>query len=157
MKTVYLDSTIPSYLFDQRESIRDFVDITKRWWRDERGNFQVISSEAAVVELNRGNHPHKEKILKECLPLIDILPFDKKIDKIVEVYEANFLMPKASMGDGTHLAYASLYKADFLLTWNCNHLANANKKQHIRIINARLGLFVPEVTTPMELFKETDS
>jgi len=58
-------------------------------------------------------------------------------------------------GDSLHLAYASLYKIDFLLTWNCNHLANANKKQHIRVINTRLGLFVPEIATPMELFTET--
>jgi len=43
---------------------------------------------------------------------------------------------------------------DFLLTWNCQHLANANKKQHIRIINARMNLFTPELVTPLELFTE---
>ncbi|MCK5522717.1 MAG: hypothetical protein KAI83_06230 [Thiomargarita sp.] len=42
------------------------------------------------------------------------------------------------------MAYASFYKMDLLLTWNCNHLANANKKQHISIINTRLKLFTPE-------------
>ena len=44
---------------------------------------------------------------------------------------------------------------DFLLTWNCNHLANANKRQHIRIVNTRLNLATPEITTPLELFSET--
>ena len=63
-------------------------------------------------------------------------------------------MPKDEMGDALHLAYASFYKIDFLLTWNCNHLANANKKQHIRILNNRLNLFVPEIITPLELFTE---
>jgi len=53
-----------------------------------------------------------------------------------------------------HLAYASYYKIDFLLTWNCNHLANANKNQHIRIINTRLNLPTPEIITPFELFTE---
>ena len=53
-----------------------------------------------------------------------------------------------------HLAYASYYKIDFLPTWNCNHLANANKKQHIRIINTRLNLPTPEIITPFELFTE---
>jgi hypothetical protein len=43
---------------------------------------------------------------------------------------------------------------DFLLTWNCQHLANANKKQHIRIINTRLNLLTPELITPLELFTE---
>lgn len=57
-------------------------------------------------------------------------------------------------GDAIHLAYASFYKIDFLLTWNCNHLANANKRQHIRRINTGLNLSVPEIVTPLELFKK---
>ena len=64
-------------------------------------------------------------------------------------------MPQVLKGDVLHLAYASYYKMDFLLTWNCNHLANANKRQHIRIINARQNLATPEIVTPLELFKET--
>jgi hypothetical protein len=56
--------------------------------------------------------------------------------------------------DSTHLAYASCYNIDYLLTWNCNHLANVNEKKHIRIINGRLGLQTPEIITPLELFKE---
>jgi len=43
---------------------------------------------------------------------------------------------------------------DVLLTWNCRHLANANKRPHIRTVNARLGLPVPEIVTPLELFTE---
>ena len=52
------------------------------------------------------------------------------------------------------MVYASFYKIDFLLTWNCNHLANANKRQHIRVINTRLNLLTPEIITPLELFSE---
>jgi hypothetical protein len=63
-------------------------------------------------------------------------------------------MPQEYSGDTLHLAYASYYKIDFLMTWNCNHLANANKKEHIRVINNTLGLFVPELTTPLTLIKE---
>jgi hypothetical protein len=66
-------------------------------------------------------------------------------------------MPKVAEGDALHLAYASFYKIDFLLTWNCKHLANANKYQHIRIINTRLQLHTPEIVTPLALFiTETD-
>jgi len=63
-------------------------------------------------------------------------------------------MPKDLKGDAVHLAYTSVYKIDFLLTWNCKHLANANKKPHIRKINTNLGLFIPEIITPLELFQE---
>ena len=65
-------------------------------------------------------------------------------------------MPKDFEGDAMHLAFASYFKIDFLLTWNCNHLANANKKQHIRMLNTKLNLNIPEIITPLELFSEFD-
>ena len=155
-KAVYLDSTIPSYFFDERESLKTYTEITKRWWEEERPAYRVFVSEATVAETSRGRHPYREDIVR-FVSRLELLPHDSHLEQIVEEYMANHLMPRSSTGDGLHLAYASLYKIDFLLTWNCNHLANANKQQHIRIVNTRLGLFVPEITTPMGLFTETES
>ena len=63
-------------------------------------------------------------------------------------------MPKDPKGDALHLALASYHNCRFLLTWNCQHLANANKFEHIRHINTLLGLFVPILTTPHGLLHE---
>lgn len=76
------------------------------------------------------------------------------IADIVEAYVKNHVMPSDPVGDALHLALASYHKCDFLLTWNCRHLANANKFGHIRRINALLGLFVPSLVTPLELLGE---
>jgi hypothetical protein len=123
---------------------------------EERGNFRIVVSGETVAETSRGDHPYRAEIM-HFVSQLEMLPYDEQLDQIVQVYLENHLMPQSSTGDGLHLAYASLYKVDFLLTWNCNHLANANKKQHIRVINTRLGLFIPEITTPLELFSETMS
>lgn len=152
-KSVYLDTTIPSYYFDQRESLKYPCEITRKWWDEEKESFDIFISLETIAELNRGNYPHKGKIL-ELVSHIEQLESSKEILQTVDYYIENTLMPKDARGDAIHLAYASYYKIDFLLTWNCNHLANANKKQHIKIINARLDLFTPEIITPLELFKE---
>jgi len=123
-KSVYIDSTIPSYYFDKREDLRFPSSITRDWWK------------------------------LEFVKTIERLEPSPEIGEIVKYYIGHSLMPQDVRGDAVHLAYASFYKIDFLLTWNCNHLANANKKQHIRIINARLDLFTPEIITPLELFTE---
>jgi hypothetical protein len=60
-------------------------------------------------------------------------------------------MPNNPVGDALHLALASYHKCDFLLTWNCKHLANANKFHHIRRVNTILGLYAPLLVTPLEL------
>ena len=100
-----------------------------------------------------GKYPNKKTAIN-IAESIEILPRTDEIREIAEVYIENFIMPKNYEGDAIHLAYSSLYKIDFLLTWNCKHLANANKKLHIRKINTKLGLFIPEIITPLELFKE---
>ena len=82
------------------------------------------------------------------------MPPFRDLEQIVEFYIVNHVMPKSFVGDAVHLAYVSYYDIQYLLTWNCNHLANANKRKHIRVINGRLGLSTPEIITPLELFKE---
>jgi hypothetical protein len=85
----------------------------------------------------------------------EVLSLNERITKITQEYVDNYVMPRVLEGDARHLAYASFYEMDFLLTWNCNHLANANKKQHIQVINKRLKLSTPEIVTPLTLFTET--
>ena len=67
---------------------------------------------------------------------------------------AHKVMPADPFGDALHLALASYHRCDFLVTWNCQHLANANKFGQIRRINGMLGLYVPDLVTPMELLGE---
>ncbi len=152
---VYLDSTIPSYFFDDRDSIQPFIRITRDWWNNESKNYEVWISEAVIQELSAGNYPHKKRII-DFVTEVPILSNASDLAKIVEFYIENHVMPKSFLGDAAHLAYASYYNIDYLLTWNCNHLANANKRKHIRVINGRLGLSSPEIVTPMELFKEIE-
>ncbi len=154
--SLYLDTTIPSYYYDQRKSldIRYRRKITRNWWNNEKNFFSLYISELVLVELQRGNYPQKEKVIR-LVKDVSILPIVSEIEDIVREYLKNFLMPSIDMGDAFHLAYASFFKIDYLLTWNCNHLANVNKKRHIEAINRKLKLFVPEIITPLQLFKET--
>ncbi len=60
-------------------------------------------------------------------------------------------MPADLLGDALHLALASSHRSDFLVTWSCRHLANANRFGHIRRVNAALGLYDPSLVTPLEV------
>ena len=59
------------------------------------------------------------------------------------------LVARVYLGDAVHLAAASYYRMEVLLTWNCRHLANPSKMGHIRAVNRELGLPTPLVTTPL--------
>ena len=152
-KTVYLDATIPNFMYDQRQEAETFVRVTNSWWNEERHYFEIWTSEATLNEVGSGQYSHKDRAI-EFVSRVQILPPEREIIEIAQTYIDHYLMPQSLKGDALHLAYASFYKMDFLLTWNCNHLANANKKQHIAILNTRLQLAVPEITTPLQLFHE---
>jgi hypothetical protein len=62
-------------------------------------------------------------------------------------------MPATPAGDAYHLAIASFRSCDYIVTWNCKHLANPKKALHIRKINAMLGLHVPVLATPKDLIQ----
>jgi len=109
-----------------------------------------VTSLAVVEELERGDYPNKEEVL-HLLKDVPILHIPMEVRDIVDTYINRQLMPVDAKGDALHLAVASFHACDFLLTWNCKHLANANKFAHIRRINTLLGLFVPALITPVEL------
>ena len=152
-KSVYIDTTIPSYYFEDRKDFRLYTEITRKWWDIDKEFHDVYISVVSMSELEHGKYPHK----KDIISLVKDIPFlevTSEIENITEIYMANHLMPKEDFGDAFHVALASFYKIDYLLTWNCQHLANENKQVHIRVINTRLGLFIPRITTPMMLFRE---
>ena len=155
-RSVYLDTTILSYLFDERDMIKNFIETTKAWWEYQKPNYNVYTSIEMLAELQSGNYTNKEQTTRTA-ETIEILPRTDEIEIISEIYIKNFIMPKDFLGDAIHLSYASSYKIDFLLTWNCRHLANANKRHHIRVINTKLGLYIPEIITPLELFLEDEN
>ena len=155
---VYIETSIPSFYCENRTSPEMVVrrKWTRQWWDYAKDRYELVSSAAVLSELKRSKFPNQE----ECLALMEQIALLKTelpaIIDIVEVYISNHVMPGDPVGDALHLALASYYKCDFLLTWNCRHLANANKFGHIRRINTLLGLFVPALVTPLELLGESD-
>ena len=154
---VYIETSIPSFYHEVR-SEPDMVarrDWTREWWDERRSAYDLVTSDAVFDELSRGDHPVKDEAL-ELIQEMEVLEIVSDIEDIVEAYIRHKVMPNDPVGDAMHLALASFHKCDFLLTWNCRHLANANKFGHIRRINTILGLYVPALVTPLELLGGLD-
>lgn len=154
---VYIETTIPSFYFEVRSS-PDMVarrDWTRQWWALAVDRYSMVASPAVLDELAGGDEDRSAERLSlvRDLPLV---PVDGAVVEIVQAYIRHRLMPSSPTGDALHLALASYHKCEFLATWNCQHLANANKFGHIRRVNALLGLYVPSLVTPLELLGGSD-
>ena len=118
--TIYIETTIPSYYHNVRKNpeLEVLAQWTREWWTKKRHEFNLVTSAAVIDELSQGNHPLKaEKLwLLESVPL---LPITKQVTDVAQVYVIRKAMPADPKGDALHLALASVYKCDMLLSWNC--------------------------------------
>ena len=153
----YVETSIPSFYFEVRTAPEMLArrEWTRAWWSAASKSVELVTSVAVIDELRRGDFSARAS----CLDLIVALPVvavDQTVLEIVEAYIRHRVMPADPAGYALHLALASYHRCDFLVTWNCRHLANANKFGHIRRVNGLLGLLSPSLVTPLELLGDDD-
>ena len=157
-RLIYIETSVPSFYFDTRTAVELHArrNWTRRWWDDPAHDDLRVTSAVVIEELERAPDPKRS----QCLGLISalpLLPYSAEVAEIVATYHRNKVMPIEASADADHLALATFHKCDILVTWNCQHIANANKFPHIRRINAMLGYATPQLITPLELLDdETD-
>ena len=150
-KRIYIETTIPSSYYTSRTDEESLIrqKLTRQWWGEYADVFTLTSSTAVIDELEAGS----TEVTLDRLALLDgIKIFDPTVEivHIAQVYMEKLIMPQEPQGDAFHLAIASFYNVDILLTWNCTHLANPNKFDFITRINRELGLTTPELKTPYD-------
>jgi hypothetical protein len=152
--TVYLETTIPSFYVETREDPASAYmrTLTRRWWDERRGAFSPVTSAFTLLELEAA----PSAIAIGALALmkeIPVLPLPGSFEGIVSTLIEHHVMPVDEKGDAAHLAVAAGYGCDYLLTWNCRHLANAQKTRHIEAVCRMLGLVAPLIVTPEGLME----
>ncbi len=155
---VYIETTIPSFYHMLRtdEELVARMNWTRQWWAEYGPQFDLLSSPAVILELEQGSREKTEDRLA-LLSNVELLDITEDVEQIAATYIERLVMPKDPGGDALHLAVTSFYKLDVLLTWNCRHLANPREMDHIRMVNAELGLPMPVLTTPLNYLSGDES
>jgi hypothetical protein len=153
---LYVETTIPSYLTSWPS--RDLVvaghqQITREWWATRRDDFQLFISQLVVDEAGAGDPVAARKRLKvlEGLPLLDITP---EVAEVASSILASGKVPRKAATDAAHIAIAAVHGMDFLVTWNCVHIANAVIAKSLVSICREHGYECPVICTPEELMGE---
>ena len=154
---IYIETSVPSFYHETRpeRDLQSRRDWSRQWWGMPNFDQELVIGLPVISELEETPPPKRDKLLA-LITQLRILPYVQEIADIVEVYFAHKLMPLEAQGDADHLALASFHNCDMLVTWNCKHLANANKFGHIHRVNALLGLRTPALVTPLQLLEKDD-
>ncbi len=154
---IYIETTIPSFYYTSRTDTQSIArsEWTREWWEKYADKYKLTSSAAVIEELQQGIGKHTEDRLI-LLDKVTLLEINKEIIDIAKIYIDHKVMPNDINGDALHLAVASYHKIDSVLTWNCKHIANANKMDHIRRINFQIGLSTPILATPFNYLEDEE-
>jgi hypothetical protein len=152
-KTVYIETSVVSYL-TARPSANLLAaanqKMTTDWWEDRRARFNLSISKLVLEEAGKG-HPEAAARRLAALDGIAVLEITDNAVKLSKVLLSQGALPAKALDDSIHVAVAAVHGIDFLLTWNCRHIDNAEMKPIIREICERSGHRCPEICTPQEL------
>jgi hypothetical protein len=153
MDSVYLETTILSYL--AAKPSRDLLvaahqQMTHEWWSIRRSSFECFISQVVLDELTGGD----AEAVKRRLALVEGFPLleaTEEAERLTELIVSGGAIPLRAARDAAHIAIAAVHSIEFLLTWNCSHLANAQILRKVSAICTANGFDMPLVCTPEEL------
>jgi len=125
--SVYIETVIPSYLTAWRNPsllMAAHQEATRNWWDTARFDYDLFISEFVMAECASGNADAAERRLAaiQNLPELDI---SSEVEPLAQQLLAGAALPEKAKLDALHIAVATIHGIDYLLTWNCKHIANA--------------------------------
>ena len=153
MDTVYIETSIISYM-RQKPSTHVVLAarqlLTHQWWNDERSNYQLVASQLVIDEASAGDPTLAAERL-HLLAEIPLLPLDPVIADIADEIMSRAILPEKARTDALHIATVAHHRIQYLLTWNCRHIANARILPRIHDVLNGLLIPVPVICTPEEM------
>ena len=156
--TVYVETSVVSYLVGwlNRNDIQVAAhqEVTRRWWAERRGDFELFASPAVVDEAADGDPQLAAERLR-FLQEMTLLGVSNRAHELKAELLRHTQIPAAADTDALHIAIAAVHGIEYLVTWNCKHIANAVTLPGVYEACRSLGYEPPFVCTPYELLGES--
>ena len=154
---IYLETSILSFLTARPSSdvmATAHRAVTMGWWKSRRTFFDLVTSELVLQEVRRGDPAAAARRIA-ALEGIPLLPLDVDSTNLALAVVGANLLPRKAFPDALHIAIAAVHGVEYLLTWNCSHIANAELLPRVTNLVEDYGYRMPFVCTPEELMGET--
>ena len=152
---VYIETSIPSYLTArQNNDLRAMANqnTTIEWWENRKPEFDIYISEFVVAESSQGD-PEAAARRFNAIENIPELNVTEDVRQLARALVVEGPIPKGSEIDAYHIAVAAVNGMDYLLTWNCVHIANATIRPKVEAVCRNHGFEPPIICTPQELME----
>ncbi len=157
--SIFIETTIPSYYVARpSRNLLQFTrqEITKVWWDSHRQQFDLFTSQFVLDEAGEGE-PAKASERLQMLSGIRLLKLDAQVEALAGKLIRSGILPSFAGRDASHLAAAGVHGMDFLLTWNCKHIANPFIAERLHSCFSSMGVHLPVICTPEQFITDGDT
>jgi hypothetical protein len=157
--TVYLETSIFGYIAMRVSSVLRIAanqQTTRDWWDNHRQRYHLFISRFVVDECSAGDTVAAQERLA-CLRGIPLLEIPNDVNALATSLVAGVPLPPKAAIDALHISVAAVNGVEYLLTWNCKHIANPSMRPRIERICRSMGVEPPVICTPQELLEIDDA
>ncbi|MEX2173300.1 MAG: type II toxin-antitoxin system VapC family toxin [Pirellulaceae bacterium] len=157
--TVYLETTIIGYLAMRMSAAPRTAanqQMARDWWDNYRDQYEVLVSQFVIDECSAGD-PVAARDRLAFLQGLPQLEITEEVNVLAEALIVGFALPTKATVDAFHVSVAAVNGVEYLLTWNCRHIANAALRPRIEKVCRGLGYEPPVICTPLELMEIEDA
>ena len=153
---IYIETSFISYLASKPSRnliIAAHQQISQEWWENKKDDFELYTSELVIIEASKGDADiacNRLELLKE-IQVLELIP---EITELAEQFIKKGFLPLKAIEDAIHISFSIIYEIDYLLTWNCKHIANAEILKQLINYSNKFGYSIPLICTPLELLGE---
>lgn len=157
--SIFIETTIPSYYVAR--PCRDLLQLarqqlTREWWDGQRQQFDLRTSQLVLDEAALGESAKAAERLR-LLDGIDLLDINEQVEALATKLVSTGILPAVAGRDAFHLAAAGVHGMNFLLTWNCKHIANPFIIDRLQCCFSEVGVHLPVICTPEQFFTDDDN
>jgi len=157
--TLYLETTVIGYLAMRVSGMLRVAanqQTTRDWWDNHRQGFDLFVSRFVVDECSNGDPIAAAERLRfvKGIPLLHV---PDAVNTLAESLLAGVPLPEKAAIDALHISVAAVNGIQYLLTWNCKHIANPSLRPLIERLCRELGYEPPVICTPQELLEIDDA
>lgn len=153
---LYVETSVVSYLTGRQSQnliVAAHQELTRKWWRERGRHFDLVISELVYREASSGD-PEAANSRVGALDGLRILKINEEAFSLAERLLAKGPIPRPYAEDALHISVAAVSGVDYLLTWNCKHLANAGHRAIVESVVEEAGYACPIICTPEELMED---
>jgi len=146
---IYFDTSVPNGYIDDKNLVRQ--EMTKDFWT-RLGQYEVFISDIVVEEIEATSDESKKNYLLDLIKGFEKLPSKgDEINTLAEEYVKRGIIPVKYIEDAVHIAVATVYSLDVLVSWNFEHIVKLKTKREVNAVNVLLGYNQLEIVEPTML------